>query len=104
FGFRRGSLGGQWPTVATERFILAKNVGNEACGRVGRHRELVVQGSTDLGRRPAVLEKAPDQESARVQRIEALMHPVEKQALLADGVQAQVGKGRKARHAMRTPI
>ena len=91
-GHHRGSFRIRRLAVLAQRFVLPKDIGYVGDRRVGWHRELLVQGSADLSRRLAVLEQTPDEGSGRVQRIEPPILRVEKQAFLANVVQAQVGK------------
>ena len=85
-------LGGRRIALVAERFALAKNLGHVGVGRVRRHGELLLQASGDFSRRLAVLEGAPDEGGAGVQRIEPMTRRVEQQSPLADEMNAELRK------------
>jgi hypothetical protein len=80
---------------------LLEEIGHVGRGQVRRHRELLVQGSADLGPRLAGVEQAPDGGCAGVQRMEAAALHVEKNGLPVDDVQAEGGEpAKRARRAL----
>jgi hypothetical protein len=84
----------------SQSLTLVEDIGHIGDGEIARDGEVLAELPADLGRSPAARQSPPDEGGGGVQGVKPLVRRIEKQAFLAEEMNAQSSGKRQVRHAL----